>query len=175
MRTSQKRFPPAFFPQTIFQLPWRLLLSGLSYLFPGDFKRLAKLHFYHPSISLTVHHTQPPSSSSSLSRSLSTSPPSMSLSLSSIHCCGEFHTISASVCCCPGNRDTKNRSIFFTPDISGAQSYCFYWHRAFSHPFNWPLACISSASTQALFARGRADPPAGQEATAEASREASPV
>lgn len=66
----------------------------------------------------------------------------MSLSLSSIHCCGELHTISASVCCCPGNRDTKNRSIFFTPDISGAQSYCFYWHRAFNHPFNWPHALI---------------------------------
>lgn len=66
----------------------------------------------------------------------------MSLSLSSVHCCGELHTISASVCCCPGNRDTKNRSIFFTPDISGAQSYCFNWHHAFSHPFNWPLAYI---------------------------------
>ena len=66
----------------------------------------------------------------------------MSLSLSSVHCCGELHTISASVCCCPGNRDSKNRSIFFTPDISGAQSYCFYWHYTFSHLVSWPLYCI---------------------------------
>lgn len=73
---------------------------------------------------------------------LSTSPPSVSLSFSSINCCGELHAISAFVCCCPGNRDTKNRSIFFTPDIYGPQSYCFYWHDAFSHPFNWPSAHI---------------------------------
>lgn len=26
----------------------------------------------------------------------------------------------------------------FTPDISGAQSYCFYWHHAFSYTVNWP-------------------------------------
>lgn len=99
------------------------------------------------SLTLTIWVNSTPSFLPHLSPSivpypLSTSPPSMSLSLSSIHCCGELHTISASVCCCPGNRDTKNRSIFFTPDISDAQSYCFYWHHAFSHPFNWPHAYI---------------------------------
>lgn len=95
---------------------------------------------------------------------LTTSPPSMSLSLSSIHCCRELHTISASVCCCPGNRDTKNRSIFFTPDISGAQSHCFYWHHVFSHPYNWPHACIFSNCTCIV---GRGVCTAGCKVTAE--------
>lgn len=85
---------------------------------------------------------------------LSVSPPSMSLSFSSINCCGELHTIPASVCCCPGNRDTKNRSVFFTPEISGAESYCFYWHHAFSHPFNWPRCVMATSRRASLVRRG---------------------
>lgn len=77
---------------------------------------------------------------------------SPSFSFSSINRCGELHAISASVCCCPGNRDTKNRSVFFTPDISGAQSYCFCWNHAFSHPFNRPRFMFAT-SQSASFAR----------------------
>lgn len=65
-------------------------------------------------------------------------PPSLSLFLSWVHCCGKLHTIPVSVGCFPGNRNTINRTIFFTPDISRVQSHSFSWHRAFSHPYRWP-------------------------------------
>lgn len=85
---------------------------------------------------------------------------SVSLSFFSVHCCRELHTISASMCCCPRNRETKNRPIFFTPDISAEQSDCFYWQYTFSHLFCWPLSwiCMCTCWDAALtnsFARGR--------------------
>lgn len=48
----------------------------------------------------------------------------------------ELHTIPASVRCCPGNRITKNRSIFFLLLTFPAHNpTVFQWHRAFSHLF----------------------------------------
>lgn len=109
----------------------------LFYVFYCYFKYLSKLHFPQILLFFFFHPS-----------SLPASPPSLPLSW--VHCCGELHTISASVCCCPGNRDTINRTIFFTPDISGEQSHCFYWHHAFSHPFGWPLVLRLHMHREAL-------------------------
>lgn len=129
---------------------WQSMKQGFFFNFFKMFllSPLAKQHPFHPSMcSLFSHIAYTPTPLLH---------PACLFFFSSINCCRELHTISASVCCCPSNRDTKNRPIFFTPDISGAQSYCFYWHHVFSHTFSWPrtyipcVHCLSKAAPAKL-------------------------
>lgn len=97
---------------------------------------------------------------------LSTSP---SLSFSSINRCGELHTISASVCCCPGNRDTKNRSSLLLTSLVHNLTVSTETVRLVTLSID-PDACSPHPGVHLLPGAALADSPLDAEAAADGGR-----